>query len=142
MADSRDSLATDAFAEAALIGADSDMAKALAISVEDDFPEVFATSRMIALMELAAARCMKPLLNTGELSVGVGVDITHMAATPKGLQVTARATFSGMEGKLYGFTLEAFDEAGLVGEGRHTRAIVSTERLLAGARSRAGSKPE
>ncbi len=140
MSDSRSSLAAGTFAEAALVGGDSDMAKALAISVEDDFPEVFATSRMIALMELAAARCMKPLLTAGELSVGVGVDITHMAATQKGVEVTARATFSGMEGKLYGFTLEAFDAAGLVGKGRHTRAIVSTERLLAGARSRAESK--
>lgn len=140
MSESRDSLTEGAVAEAALVAADSDMARALAISSEDDFPEVFATSRMIALMELAAARCMKPLLKTGELSVGVGVDIMHMAATPKGMKVTARATFSGMEGKLYGFTLEAFDEAGLIGKGKHTRAIVSTERLLTGARSRAEHK--
>ena len=47
-----------------------DLAKELSIDVNDDFPDVFATSRMVALMELAAARLMKPLLKEGELSAG------------------------------------------------------------------------
>jgi fluoroacetyl-CoA thioesterase len=49
----------------------SDLARELSIDLGDDFPEVYATSRMIALMELAAARLMKPLLFKDELSVGV-----------------------------------------------------------------------
>jgi predicted thioesterase len=122
--------------EAAMVVKTEDSAKALAISLEDDFPEVFATSRMIALMELAAARGMKKLLNSGQLSVGVGVDVRHLAATPVGIEVSATATFLGIEGKLYRFKVEAFDAGGLIGEGEHTRAIVSTERLLAGAFSR------
>ena len=122
--------------EAAMVVGSGDSAKALAISLEDDFPEVFATSRMIALMELAAARGMKKLLDENQLSVGVGVDVKHLAATPVGIEVKATATFLGMAGKLYRFKVEAFDAGGLIGEGEHTRAIVVTERLLAGAISR------
>ncbi|MBT8769313.1 thioesterase family protein [Metapseudomonas boanensis] len=123
-------------AEAELVVQASDSAKALSLSPADDFPEVFSTSRMIALMELAAARCMKPLLSDGELSVGVGVDIRHLAATPMGVRVHTRATYVGREGKLYAFKVEAFDDGGLIGEGHHTRAIVSTKRLLSGAHAR------
>ncbi len=119
--------------EAKMMASDRDMASNLPISGEDNFPEVFATSRMIALMEMAAARLMKRLLKDGQLSVGVGVNITHTAATPNQQEVWAVATFLHMEGKLYRFNVEAFDHAGKIGEGEHTRAIVSEERLLTGA---------
>lgn len=114
----------------------SDLAKELSIDPEDDFPEVYATSRMIALMELAAARLMKPLLSKGELSVGVKVNVTHMAATPNNVEVKAIATYKGMEGKLHAFEVELHDQAGIAGSGVHTRAIVKTERLIQGAKSR------
>ncbi|OJJ15666.1 thioesterase [marine bacterium AO1-C] len=123
-------------AEARMVVQEADLASALPISEEDNFPEVFATSRMIALMELAAARLMQKALTEGQLSVGVGVNIKHLAATPKGKEVWAVATFTRMEGKLYMFTIEAFDEAGKIGEGSHSRAIIATERLLAGASKR------
>lgn len=111
----------------------SDTAHALSISAEDSFPEVFATSRMIALMELAAARLMKPLLQQGQLSVGVALNVKHTAATPVGSKVRAVATYLGPEEKPFRFKVEAFDEAGSIGGGEHTLAIISTERLLAGA---------
>lgn len=114
----------------------ADTASALSISPGDEFPAVFATSRMIALMELAAARLMKPGLKEGELSVGVSLDVRHTAPTPVGARVRAVATYLGPEGKLYRFRVEAFDEAGSIGEGEHVRAIVATERLLAGAARR------
>jgi fluoroacetyl-CoA thioesterase len=124
------------FAEAEMVAGPQEMASALCLMPEDDFPEVWATSRMIGLMEIAAARCMKPLLEPGQLSVGVGINIRHSAATPVNNKVSARATFSGREGKLYKFTIEAFDAGGKVGEGDHTRAIIFTQRLLAGAAAR------
>lgn len=124
--------------EASFVATDSDMASAL--SPEDKFPEVFATSRMVALMELAAARALTPLLQPGQLSVGVVVNIKHLAATPNHTKVSAKATFLGMEGKLYKFLIEAFDPGGKIGEGEHQRAIVSTERLMQGAKSRLESK--
>jgi len=126
--------------EVTLVVGPGDSAKALARSPEEDFPEVLATTRMIALMELAAAKAMRGLLRTGQLSVGVGVDVRHVAATPIGVEVRAVATFLGMEGKLYRFGVQAFDRGGLIGEGAHTRAIVSTERLIGGAIARNDGK--
>ncbi len=114
----------------------TDLAKELSIDASDDFPAVFATSRMVALMELAAARLMKPLLQEGELSVGVNVNVNHLAATPNNELVQSVATFKGMEGKLYKFNVELFDNGGKAGFGTHTRAIVKTERLLQGAQDR------
>jgi len=125
-----------AAAEISLVVQPSDTAKALSISPQETFPDVLATSRMIALMELAAARAMRPLLQSGQLSVGVTVNVKHTAATPVGCVVRAVATYLGPEGKLYRFKVEAFDEAGLIGEGEHTRAIIATDRLLAGAERR------
>ena len=114
----------------------TDLAKTLSIDEQDDFPEVLATSRMIALMELAAARLMKGLLSEEELSVGVNVNVTHMAATLQGDTVRALAKYTGMEGKLYQFNVSLYDTGGIAGEGTHTRAIVETKRLLEGARGR------
>jgi fluoroacetyl-CoA thioesterase len=128
-------------AEASLTVQASDTARALSISPEDVFPEVLATSRMVALMELAAARLMRPLLQDGQLSVGVAMNVTHTAATPVGCLVRAVATYQGLDGKLHRFRVEAFDEAGPIGAGDHSRAIVSTERLLAGAAQRRGPAP-
>jgi len=123
-------------AEATLTVSQGDSAQALSISTDDAFPAVFATSRMIALMELAAARLMKPLLLPGELSVGVSVNIRHTAPTPVGGRVRAVATYLGPDGKLSRFRVEAFDAGGLIGNGEHTRAVVVTERLIAGAEKR------
>jgi len=125
-----------ASAEASFTVQFSDTAQALAISPGDVFPEVLATSRMILLMEVAAARAMNPMLSEGQMSVGVSVDVKHTAATPIGCVVRAVASYLGPDGKLHRFKLEAFDETGSIGEGEHTRAVISTERLLSGAARR------
>lgn len=113
-----------------------DAASRLALSPEDDYPEVLATSRMVALMELAAARMLRGELGPGQMSVGVGVDIRHLAATPIGDTVRAVAIDLGPEGKLRRFRVELHDSGGIAGEGLHTRAIVSTQRLMEGAARR------
>lgn len=77
-------------AEAMFTVQPADTARALAISPADAFPEVFATSRMIALMELAAARLMKAALKEGELSVGVSLDVRAVVATERLLAGAAR----------------------------------------------------
>lgn len=130
-----------ATAELALEVRYPDTAHALGALTEDTFPEVLATSRMIALMELAAAKLLRPLLRQGELSVGVTVNVKHLAATPLGGRARAVATYAGPEGKLHRFRVEAFDDAGLIGEGEHTRAIILAERLMAGAMKRKGDSP-
>ena len=114
----------------------TDLAKALSSDAQDDFPEVLATSRMIALMELAAARLMKPSLAENELSVGVNVNVNHFVATPNNEEVKVVAIYKGMEGKLYIFDVELYDRGGKAGSGTHSRAIVDTERLVQGAVNR------
>ena len=121
-----------------LVVGEADCANALNLSDDprDNFPAVFATTRMIALMELAGARLLHPLLQRGEMSVGAHVDVSHTAATPIGATVTATATYRGRDGKLFVFEVVAHDPAGEIGSGTHKRAIVSRDRLLAGAAKR------
>ena len=115
-----------------------DLASALPSERGDAFPPVFATARMIGLMEIAAARVLQPLLGPGELSVGVTVDVSHTAPTPLGAPVTATARYAGREGKLFLFEVSVRDPGGEVGRGWHKRAIVSNERLQSGAAKRVG----
>ncbi|EOX4909178.1 thioesterase family protein [Vibrio alginolyticus] len=110
-----------------VIGTDS--ATKIAITEDDSFPNVLATARMIALMEVTSARLMKPILATGEHSVGVGVNVTHLSATSIGAKVNIVSEFVRQEGKLYTFNVYLYDSNGLVGKGEHSRAVVNTERL-------------
>lgn len=132
--------AVDSTASASLTVALSDLASVLNLEPEDAFPPVFATSRMVALMELAAARVLRPHLREGEVSVGVSVDVVHTAATPPGATVTATARFLGRDGKLFLFEVSATDDGGEIGRGTHKRAVVAVERLVAGA-ARRGARP-
>jgi fluoroacetyl-CoA thioesterase len=131
--------AVDSTASAHFTVAPSDLASALNLEPADAFPPVFATSRMVALMELAASRVLRPHLREGETSVGVSLDVAHTAATPPGATVTATARFTGREGKLFVFEVLAADDAGEIGRCTHQRAVVTTERLVAGA-ARRGEK--
>ena len=122
-----------------LIVQEKDCASALGLTNDplDNFPAVFVTTRMIALMELAGARLLRSLLTEGEMSVGVTVDVIHSAATPIGAKVSATATYRGRDGKLFVFDVVSHDPAGEIGRGTHKRAIISRERLLSGAAKRA-----
>ena len=115
---------------------EKDLASLLPLEKEDEFPAVLATYRMIALMEIAAARMMNPLLKEGELSVGVNINTMHTARTLVGDQVKVKATFTQMQEKLYAFDVEIFDSGGKAGKGTHTRAIINNKKLLAGAAKR------
>jgi fluoroacetyl-CoA thioesterase len=128
--------AVNSTATARLTVASPDLANVLNFEPGDSFPPVFATSRMIGLMEVAAARILRPHLHEGEVSVGVSVDVVHTAATPPGATVTATAKYVGRDGKLFLFEVSAADDAGEIGRGTHKRAAVSTERLVAGAARR------
>jgi fluoroacetyl-CoA thioesterase len=123
-------------ASAELVVGPQDLASSISVQAGDQFPAVLATARMVALMEIAASRVLKPLLGPGELSVGVTVDITHTAPTPPGAQVTTTARYAGREGKLFLFEVSASDPGGEIGRGWHKRAIVTSERLQSGAAKR------
>ena len=92
--------------------------------------KVFATPMMVALMENAALNAVDPQLGTGYATVGLSLDVKHLAATPVGMKVTARAELTGIEGRKLTFRVEAFDEMEKIGEGIHERYIIELERFL------------
>jgi predicted thioesterase len=95
-----------------------------------DMPEVYGTPLMIYLMEVAAADAIQKYLPEGWVSVGVLVDVKHLAATPVGLTVTARAEVISIEDNAIVFAVEAHDGIEKIGEGRHIRAPVHLERFV------------
>lgn len=119
-----------------MVVAENDLASRVGVEPQDQYPRVFSTSRMVALMEVAASRLLRPLLEGDELSVGVSVNVVHTAATPIGATVIATATYTGRDGKFFTFDVIAADDGGEIGRGTHKRAIVSTARLLSGASKR------
>jgi len=86
---------------------------------------VLATPVMVALMEAAARSLVDPHLEQGYMSVGTTLDIKHLAATPLGMRVTARAELVSVDKRRLNFKVEAYDEQEKVGEGTHTRAIIN-----------------
>ncbi len=94
---------------------------------------VYATPAMTALMENTAMELVSPYLADGEATVGTELNIKHLSATPVGGIVTCEAELSETEGRRIVFTVRAFDNKGLIGEGTHERFIVKTEKFLAKA---------
>jgi fluoroacetyl-CoA thioesterase len=114
----------------------SDTARSLAQADADVLPDVLATPRLLALVELAASRAMRRLLRPGQTSMGIGVSITHGKPTAVGSQVCAVARFICDEDGLLRFRFEVFDEAGLIADGEHTRTIIDNTALMSGAMRR------
>ena len=100
-------------------------------------PEVFGTPMMIYLMEVASSEAIQDYLPEGWVSVGVGVDIQHLAATPVGFTVTAKAEVVAVGAKTITFKVEAYDNMEKIGEGAHVRAPVQMARFERRAREKA-----
>lgn len=105
--------------------------KDLAIHVGSGTVHVLATPMMIANMEYTSAASVEELLGEGKTTVGVKVDVSHVAATSKGMKVTFDAELLEVSanGKILTFHVEAHDECGLIGEGTHQRAVVDRVRF-------------
>ena len=93
--------------------------------------EVFGTPMMIALMENAAWRAVANSLEAGDVTVGIVVNVRHLAATPLGQHVRATAKLIEIDGRRLAFNVEAYDEKRKIGEGQHERIIVNLERFKA-----------
>jgi fluoroacetyl-CoA thioesterase len=89
----------------------------------------YSTPAMVALMENAAFNATKPLLPETQTTVGTEVNIKHLAATPLGMTVRARAELLQIEGRKLLFKVEVWDDAEKIGEGTHGRFIVDLERF-------------
>ena len=92
---------------------------------------VLATPRMIALMEEAAYKCIGAELESGSSSVGTLMNVKHLSATPVGMDVSANAEVTEVDGRRVVFKVEAYDAKGIVGEGVHERFIVYEEKFVA-----------
>jgi len=91
---------------------------------------VYSTPCMVALMEGAACEAIEECLTDTKTSVGTELNISHLSATPVGLEVRAEAEVTAVEGNTVTFKVTAYDEAGKIGEGTHKRVIVSIQRFL------------
>lgn len=98
--------------------------------------DVYATPMMIALMELAASECVRPFLGEDQVSVGGHVNVSHIAATPVGMKVSATATVSAADRRRIDFDVVMRDEAGEIGSGTHTRFIVERGRFMEKVRAK------
>ena len=90
---------------------------------------VLATPVMINVIEAAALAAIEHLLPTGHQSLGIHLDVSHTAATPVGLRVTATAEVVRLEGRTVTFRVEARDEFEPIGGGTHQRVVVSVARF-------------
>ena len=90
---------------------------------------VYSTPAMVWHMERSAVVAVSPYLDDDEVSVGVHVDIYHIAGTAIGETVRAAAKLVEVQGRRLTFTVEAFNEREKIGEGRHQRVVVKRDRL-------------
>lgn len=91
---------------------------------------VYATPCMVALMEGAACEAIAEAIPEEKTTVGIELNISHLAATPVGMEVRAEASVTAVDGNIITFSITAYDEAGKIGEGTHKRAIVTAQRFL------------
>lgn len=101
-----------------------------AIAMQSGNLPVFATPAMAALMECAATRCAQSNLPEGLTTVGTALNVSHIAATPLNMKVTATAELISIEGRKLTFKVTATDEIELIGEGTHTRFIIDSAKFM------------
>ena len=95
-----------------------------------EMPEVFATGFMVGFLEWACIMALKPHLDwPQEQSVGTQIDVSHCAATPPGLTVTARVKLVEIDGRRLKFEVEAHDGIELIGSGTHERFVIDKEKF-------------
>lgn len=99
-------------------------------SVGSGYSEVLATPMLIALMENAALKAVQPAMPIGQTTVGIRIDALHLAATPVGMKVRAKATLVKVSGRKLVFDIEAFDERDKIGEAQHERFVVEESRFV------------
>ena len=90
----------------------------------------------IALVEAAAVQAVAEVLNDDQTTVGVYLDLQHLAATPVGLTVRAEAKLVQVEGRRLTFRVTAYDDVEQIGIGSHQRMLVETDRFLARTRAK------
>ncbi len=91
---------------------------------------VLSTPRLIQLLETAAIDAIRDFIPSDQVSLGSGVKVKHLSATPLGMKVTANALLKSVEENRLYFLVDAYDEKEKVAEGEHERVLVSREKFL------------
>jgi predicted thioesterase len=112
--------------EARLVVGDADTARALG----SGDVEVLGTPRLVALFEQATCDALRGVLDPGQSTVGMRVQIDHLQPTPVGAEVVVEASLDKIEGRRITFTATASDSGGLVAAGKVTRVVVDVERFM------------
>lgn len=102
-----------------------------------DMPPVFATAYMVALVEVTCIEGMKPHMAANQGSVGIHVDMSHAAATPVGMAVTAEVELIEVDGRRLRFRVECRDEMDVIGAGFHERFVIDVPKFLARVEAKA-----
>ncbi|MCU0977835.1 MAG: thioesterase family protein [Pirellulaceae bacterium] len=103
-------------------------------------PAVLSTPCLIGFLERTARKALTPVLEVGERSVGVHVDVRHLAPTPPGHRVVCTARVIHVEGSVVSFQIEARDDKELIARGLHKRRVILAERFAARLRRKENPK--
>ena len=98
---------------------------------------VFSTPALVGLMESAAVAALTGHQAPGQTTVGAHIDVHHLAATPVGMQVRARAELTAVEGRKLVFKIQAWDEVELIGEADHERFVIDEARFIGRVQAKA-----
>ena len=96
-----------------------------------DMPPVFATAFLVGFVEWTCIEALRPYLEPGQKTVGVHVDLSHSAATPVGMTVTAEVELVAVEGRKLRFKAVCRDDAEVISEGFHERYVIDGDRFMA-----------
>lgn len=92
-------------------------------------PDVYATRAMVGHIEEVCADMVRPYLEEGMQTVGIGMSFKHMAATPLGMNVRFKAKLAAIDGKKLTFEVEGFDDVDKIGEATHQRFIIDAAKF-------------
>jgi fluoroacetyl-CoA thioesterase len=96
-----------------------------------DMPPVLATAYMVGFVEATCVAALKPYLASGQRTVGTRIDMSHSAATPIGMTVTAEVELVEVDGRRLKFRVTCRDDAEVIGKGFHERFIIDFGRFMA-----------
>ena len=103
-------------------------------------PSVLATGYMVGLIEWACIQAVNPHLDwPREQTVGTGIDVSHVAATPSGMEVIISVRLVAVEGRKLSFEIEARDERDVISTGKHARFVIDAEKFNSRVAAKAGA---
>lgn len=105
-----------------------------------NLPDVFATPILGGLMERVSAELIDEYLQPGQQSVGISMNLKHLAPTPLGMEVRVATEVTAVEGRKLTFRIDAFDEAEKIGEATHERFIIQADKFNARVAEKAKNK--